>query len=166
MQTAAAVRQLLRERDPRLAVFSLGTTADLVSGAVATRRILLWIVVGFAAIGVVIALIGLYGTVAYMVTQRTRELGVRLALGATASEIRRLVLQRGLVLVAGGMALGAGGTFALRQAIASQLFGITAMSVQAIALAAVGFLLAATLACLVPAVRATRINPVTALRAE
>ena len=166
MQTAAAVRQLLRERDPRLAVFSLGTTADLVSGAVATRRILLWIVVGFAAIGVVIALIGLYGTVSYMVTQRTRELGVRLALGATASEIQRLVLRRGLVLVAGGIALGAGGTFALRQAIESQLFGITAMNVPAITLAAVGLLLAATLACLAPAVRATRINAVNALRAE
>ena len=163
MHTATTVRQLLRKRDPRLAVFSVATTADLVTSAVATRRLLLWLVSGFAVIGVVIALIGLYGTVAYMVAQRTRELGVRLALGATTSQIRRLVLQRGLLLVAAGIALGSAGTFVLRRGIEAQLFGITAMNAPAIAGALRPVIVVELCG---PALRATRINPVDALRAE
>ncbi len=103
LQTAGLVRQLLARRDPRLAVFSIQTTADLVSQAVATRRLLLWLVALFASVGLAVTLIGLYGTVSYIVAERTREVGVRLALGATTNQIRRMVLGRGLQLVAVGL---------------------------------------------------------------
>ena len=134
--------------------------------AVATRRLLLWMVTGFAFISVVIALIGLYGTVAYMVAQRTKEVGVRLALGATTPQIRWMVLGRGLQLVAGGVVCGLIGTFALRRSIDAQLFGITTMNLPALTASASALLVAAALACLVPAWRATRIDPVEALRIE
>ena len=166
VQVAAVVRQLLGERDPRLAVFAISTTADLVQRAVATRRLLLWMVTGFAFISVVIALIGLYGAVAYMVAQRTKEVGVRLALGATTPQIRWMVLGRGLQLVAGGVVCGLIGTFALRRSIDAQLFGITTMNPPALTASASALLVAAALACLAPAWRATRIDPVEALRIE
>ena len=87
-------------------------------------------------------------------------------LGATTSQIRRLVLQRGLLLVAAGIALGSAGTFVLRRGIEAQLFGITAMNAPAIAGASLGLLIVAGIACLAPALRAIRVNPVDALRAE
>jgi putative ABC transport system permease protein len=166
LQTVTMVRQLLRERDPRLAVFSVGTTAELVRSAVATRRLLLWLVIGFASVGVLITLIGLYGTVVYMVAQRTREVGVRLALGATCRQVWWMVLGRGLQLVAGGVGVGLIGTFALRRSIDAQLFGITTMNVPALFASASALLVVAALACLVLAWRATRIDPVEALRME
>ncbi|MGH9172917.1 MAG: FtsX-like permease family protein, partial [Vicinamibacterales bacterium] len=166
LQTAALVREVLAERDPRLALFSIRTTADLVSDAVATRRLLVWVVMAFAIVGIVVSLIGLYGTVACMVAERTRELGVRLALGATTTQIRRMVMRRGLQLVSSGVVVGLAGAFVLRQAIEAQLFGITAMNAPALAISAATLLVAAGVACLAPASRATRINPVDALRTE
>ncbi len=165
-QVARMVRQLLAERDPRLAVFAIRTTGDLVEGAVAGRRMLLLLVTVFAAVGLIVASIGLYGSVSYAVTQRTREVGVRLALGATSRQIRRMVLGSGLAIVAIGIAGGIVGLLALRRAIEAQLFGVTALNLWALAAAIVTLVVAATLACMVPARRATRINPVDALRAE
>jgi putative ABC transport system permease protein len=160
------VRQLLAERDPRLAVFSIRTTADLVEGAVASRRMLLLLVTTFAIVGLIIASVGLYGSVSYAVAQRTRELGVRLALGATTRQIRRMVLGSGLLIVGIGIAVGLLGLLGLRRPIEAQLFGVTALNPAALTAAVATMLAAATLACLVPARRATRINPVDALRAE
>ena len=94
------VRSLLADRDPRLAVFAVRSTDDLVSNAVTSRRLLLWLVAVFAAIGFAVALLGVYGIVACMVEERRRELGVRVALGATAANIHRLVVMHGLRLVA------------------------------------------------------------------
>jgi predicted permease len=166
LQTATLVRQLLARRDPRLAVFAVRTTADLVSAAVGTRRLLLWLVSIFAAIGVGMAVIGLYGTLSYMVAQRTREVGVRVALGATRFEIRRLVVGRGLRLTATGLAVGLVLAWTLRRAIEAQLFGVMATNVPALAIAALALVAAAFVACLAPAARALRVNPVDALRAE
>jgi predicted permease len=165
-QVARLVRQLLAERDPRLAVFSIRTTADLVEGAVASRRMLLLLVTTFAIVGLIIASVGLYGSVSYAVAQRTRELGVRLALGATTRQIRRMVLGSGLLIVGIGIAVGLLGLLGLRRPIEAQLFGVTALNPAALTAAVATMLAAATLACLVPARRATRINPVDALRAE
>jgi ABC-type antimicrobial peptide transport system permease subunit len=165
-QIAGIVRALLADRDPQLAVFAVQPMTAIVGAAVSTRRLLLAIVIAFASVGVFVALIGLYGTVAYMVAQRTREMGVRLALGASGRQIRRLVLRRGLQMVAGGIALGVAGGWTLRQTIESQLFGLTAMNVPALGAAALALLAAAATACLVPAIHAMRINPVEALKSE
>jgi predicted permease len=164
--TAGRVRGLLAERDPRLAVFAIRTMADVVSEAVATRRLLLWLVMFFAAVGLSVSLIGLYATLSYIVAQSTREVGVRLALGATTGELYRLVLWRGLKLVGVGLAVGLVAVLALGRAIDAQLVGMTSSNVPALALATGALLLAGAAASLVPAARAVRINPVEALKAE
>jgi predicted permease len=163
---ARLVRQLLAERDPRLAVFAVRTTADLVEGAVASRRMLLSLVIAFAAVGLIVASVGLYGSVSYALSQRTRELGVRLALGATTHQIRGMVLRNGMTIVATGIGAGTLGLIGLRRSLEAQLFGVTPLNVGALTAAVVTLVAATALACLVPARRATRINPVDALRAE
>jgi predicted permease len=162
-QVATLVRQILSARDPRLAVFQVRTAADLVAGAVSTRRLLLGLVTVFAIAGLTVALLGLYGTVSYMVALRTREIGVRLALGAPARSIRGAVLARGLGMVAAGIGLGAAGALLLRPVIDAQLTGMTT-NAAALSGAAVALILAALGACLLPAGRAMRINPVDALK--
>ena len=164
LQVAGLVRQLLAERDPRLAVFQIQTTQDLVSQAVSTRRLLLGLVTAFAMTGLAVALLGLYATLSYVVAQRTREVGVRLALGATTTAIRRQILARGLVMIAAGIAIGGAGVYLLRHVIDQQLAGMTTMNVPALAGAALALTLAGIAASLIPAQRATRINPVEALR--
>ena len=164
--TAGRVRRLLADRDPQLAVFSIRTMADLVSEAVATRRLLLWLVGFFAAVGLLVALVGLYATLSYIVAQSTREVGVRLALGATVGTLYRMVVGRGLKMVACGLGLGVIGVVTLGGAIESQLVGRTAINVPALLLAAAALLVAGIAACLAPAARAVGINPVDALKAE
>ncbi len=117
----------------------------------------------FAIAGLTVALLGLYGTVSYMVALRTREIGVRLALGAPARSIRGAVLARGLGMVAAGIGLGAAGALLLRPVIDAQLTGMTT-NAAALSGAAVALILAALGACLLPAGRAMRINPVDALK--
>ena len=134
--------------------------------AVSTRRAILWLVAGFAIVGFIVALVGLYGTVAYMVTQRTREMSLRMALGATQRDIGRLVLGYGLRLVGAGLAIGLLGAIALRGVIESQLFGVGATNGAVLAVAALGLTLAAAAACAVPARRALRTDPVATLRCD
>jgi predicted permease len=165
-QAAAMVRSLLADRDPRLAVFAIRSTDALVSNAVTSRRLLLWLVAVFAAIGLAVALLGVYGIVACMVEERRRELGVRVALGATAINIHRLVVMHGLRLVAAGLVLGVAGALALRRGIEAQLFSVSATNMPALLAVAAALLCAAALPCFVVSRRATRIDPVTALRTE
>ena len=135
---AAMVRSLLADRDPRLAVFAVRSTDDLVSNAVTSRRLLLWLVAVFAAIGFAVALLGVYGIVACMVEERRRELGVRVALGATAANIHHLVVMHGLRLVAGGLVLGVAGALLLRRGIEAQLFSVSATNTPALLAVAAG----------------------------
>lgn len=166
LHVTGVVRGLIAERDPRLALFAVRTGDELVSMAVATRRAMLWVVAGFAVVGFVVAIVGLYGTVAYMVAERTREMSVRVALGATARDISGLVFGYALRLVAVGLAVGLVGAIALRDVIESQLFGIAATNGAVLAAAAVGLTLAALGACAVPARRALRADPVATLRCD
>jgi putative ABC transport system permease protein len=166
LHTASLVRGVVAERDPQLAVFSVRTTADLVDGAVATRRTLFWLVTAFAVAGFAIAAIGLYGTLSYIVTQRTREVGVRLALGATTAQIHALVTKRAVQIVLGGIAIGLIAAFAARRIIESQLFGVTALDVPSLVVAVLALLGAALVASALPARRAMKVNPVDALRTE
>ncbi len=166
LHVAGVVRSVIAERDPRLALYAVRTTSDLVANAVSTRRLILWLVAGFAAIGCLIAVVGLYGTVSYMMAQRTREMSVRVALGATHTDIRRLVFGYGLRLVGAGLAVGLAGAIAMRGVIDSQLFGVHPTN--AAVLAATGLLLAAAaaIACALPAERALKADPVAALRCD
>jgi predicted permease len=163
---AGMIRSLLAERDPRLAVFAVRSTADLVAGAVAPRRLLLRLVAIFAASGLAVALLGVYGVVAVMITDRRRELGVRIALGASAGIIRRLVIGYGLRLVAVGLIIGLAGAMALGRFIESQLYGLPATDIPALAAAGAALVAAAAVPCLILSNRAARVDPVVALREE
>ncbi len=163
---AAMLRRLVSERDPRLAVFAIRTTDDLVADAVRPRRLMLWLVSAFALAGFAVALLGVYGVVACMVAERRREMGVRVALGASAASVWSLVVAHGLRLVAIGLALGIVAAVLLRQGIESQLYGVTATSIPALGGVALALLVAAAVPCAVVARRATRVDPVSALRSE
>ena len=117
----------------------------------------------FGAVALCLSAIGIYGVLAYLVTQRRREIGIRIALGSSARAIFELVLREGLLLIAGGFVLGAIGAIALRRSLESQLFGVS--SSDPVVLAAVTAILAvvALVACALPARRATRIDPIVAL---
>ena len=144
---AATVRSVLSRRDPRLAVFAIQSTDDIVSSAVATRRLLLWLVAAFAVAGFAVAILGVYGTVSCMIEERRREIGVRVALGASAASIHQLVLTHGFKLVTAGLAVGVIGALALRRGIESQLFGVSPTNVPALAGVAIALLIAAAVPC-------------------
>jgi predicted permease len=164
--TAAMVRSVLARHDDRLAVFAVRSTDDLVSNAVATRRLLLWLVSAFAVAGFGMALLGVYGIVACLVAERQREIGVRVALGATATRIHQLVMMHGLKFVGAGVVIGMAAAIALRRAIESQLFGISATNAAALVAVAAALLAAAALPCFIVSRRATTLDPMRSLRSE
>ncbi|MGH9221094.1 MAG: ADOP family duplicated permease [Vicinamibacterales bacterium] len=163
---ASTVRATLARRDARLAVFAVRSTDEIVSGAVAARRLLLWLVGVFAIAGFALALLGVYGIVACLVAERQREIGVRMALGATTANIHQLILGHGLKVAVTGLGGGLLAALALRRAIASQLFGIEPTNATALAAVAFGLLLAVTVPCVIVSQRATRLDPMRALRSE
>jgi ABC-type antimicrobial peptide transport system permease subunit len=128
-----------------------------------SRRSPVMLSLAFGAIALFLSAIGIYGVLAYSVTQRTKEIGIRIALGSSAREIVELVMREGVALVAIGLVAGFAGAFAVRQTLQSQLFGISAGDPAVVA--TVSLLLAgvALAACLLPARRATRIDPIIAL---
>ncbi len=136
--------------------------ADFVSG----RRFNMNLFVFFAGIALLLSLIGIYGVLSFVVSQRTREVGIRMALGAQRRDVLRDVLRHGLQLALPGIVLGLAGAWGVSRLLQSQLFGVTTTDSISYAASALLLLLAAVAACLVPARRATRINPVEALRAE
>ena len=120
----------------------------------------------FAAIALLLAAVGIYGLIAYSVAQRTHEIGVRMALGAARADVVRMVVRQGARLAAIGIALGLGGALALTRLLKTMLFGIGVTDALTFAAAPLGMMLVVLLATFVPAIRATRISPVVALRYE
>jgi putative ABC transport system permease protein len=161
-----AVRREVGAADKELAVFNVATMEQLLADSVALRRFSMLLLGVFAAVAVALAGVGIYGVISYSVAQRTREIGVRVALGAQRRDVLRLVLGRGLGLVGAGIALGLAGALAVTHVISSLLFGVGARD--PLTFAAVAALLAfvALLACLAPARRATKVDPMVALRYE
>ena len=120
----------------------------------------------FGVVAAVLAAIGIYGVVAYTVTQRTREIGIRMALGASSGNVFKLVVRQALLLVLIGLVLGLAGSFALTRYIGNQLYGVTATDPATFASVSVGLLLVAVLASLIPTRRAVTVDPTVALRYE
>ncbi|HMF93117.1 MAG TPA: ABC transporter permease [Vicinamibacterales bacterium] len=160
---ATALRDVVAGLDRELPLYDLQTMAERADKSLVTRRSPMVLSLAFGAVALFLSAIGIYGVLAYLVTQRTKEIGIRIALGSSARGVFELVLREGLLLIAAGFAFGAVGAFALRRTMASQLFGVSAGD--PIVLAAVTLLLAivAIAACAVPARRATRIDPIVAL---
>ena len=163
---AGAIRAEIRRLDPELPLPRFRSMDEIVSASVAQRRFQLTLVLLFAAIALGLASLGIYGVVSYSVAQRRGEMGIRMALGATGSDLRRLVLRQGLAPVVIGLAAGLAGALAAGRVLSGLLFGVSStdpltMSVVAAVLLAVG-----AAACYVPALRATRSDPLVALRYE
>jgi predicted permease len=159
-------RAALAKVDPGLAIAIPQSMDAIVAQAVGQTRLMTWLLGIFAGVALLLASIGIYGAVAYSVAQRTTEIGVRMALGAQTRDVLQLVVRQGMAPVVGGLAIGVAATFALSRLIAAQLYQVSAHNPLLLIGAAILLMIAALLACLLPARRATRVNPVQALRAE
>jgi putative ABC transport system permease protein len=161
---AAGIRPALRALDAEVPVAEIRTMDDVVSASVTDRRLNALLIGAFGALALLLAAIGVYGVMAFTVTQRTREIGVRMALGASRGSVLSLVVGQGLRLVAGGIAIGIAGALAAGGGLAHLLFDVDPRDATILALAPIVLLLAGALASYVPARRAMRVDPVRALR--
>jgi putative ABC transport system permease protein len=162
----SSIVSIVREQDPLLAVADIRTMEQVISDSVAERRLTMLMLVIFATAALVLAAVGVYGVIAYSITQRTQEIGIRMALGATHQDVLRMVIGEALTLTTAGVAIGAFGAFLLTRLMRQLLFGV--QPGDPVTLVAVGALLAtvAVGASYVPGRRAARVDPVVALRAE
>jgi len=166
MALAEAVRRELAAVDPGVAAADIRPSGSYLEAATATRRFSLELLAGFAALALLMAAVGIYGVVSYTVAQRTREIGVRLALGAEVRDIVRMVLSEGLRRTGAGVALGLAGAIAASRAVRGLLYGVGTTDPATYA-AVIALLVVVTVAaCLVPAWRASRVDPLLALRTE
>ena len=163
---SSAVRDAVHAVDPTQPVFNTSTLADRMGKAAQSRRTPVMLLSVFGGLAMILAMLGVYGVLAFSVAQRTTEFGVRMALGATAGDIASLVLRMGFVLIGAGIAIGLGGYVALNRLVESLLFGTTSLDPLMLAAAPLILALVAAAACLMPALRATRISPVAALRGD
>jgi putative ABC transport system permease protein len=161
-----AIRDVVRRLEPRAAISDLSTLEDGLARSVGPRRFNLYLLGAFAGVALALAAIGLFGVMAYLVSQRTREIGVRLALGASRRAIFGAIVGRGMVLASLGAAIGVGAAFWLTRAMTTLLYAVSATDPATFAAVPLLLLVIALLACYVPARRAMRVDPVTALRAE
>jgi predicted permease len=161
-----SVLRALRELNPNQPAAEFRPIRTIVDRAVSPRRFFMLLVAAFAGLGLLIATLGIYGVISYSVTQRTPEIGIRMALGATVGQVRSLVLASTLRLAGGGMLLGALLSLALSQVVASLLFATSPWDAPAYLGMALTLLLVALIAGYIPARRASRIEPMKALRAE
>ncbi|MFY9727926.1 MAG: ABC transporter permease [Bryobacteraceae bacterium] len=163
---AGAIRHEIRRLDPEMPVPAFQTLDQLVDESVAQRRFQLELVLLFAVAALALAAVGVYGVVAQLVSQRTNEIGIRMALGAHAGDVRRMVLLEGLGPVAAGLAAGFAAALLAGRLVSGLLFGVRATDPLTFGAVAAVLLAAALAACLIPARRATRIDPLEALRYE
>jgi putative ABC transport system permease protein len=157
---------VLRELDQSVPVYDVATMASLIDKSAAERLFVMRLLAGFAIVAVLLAAIGLYGVVSYGVAQRTREVGVRVALGAQRRDVLRLVLSGGLSLIGAGVALGLAAAFMTTRLLGALVFGVSPVDPLTFAAAATLLTVVALLAHWVPVRRALRIDPASALRAE
>ncbi len=161
-----AIQAAIREVDKDQPVYQIQTIDELIGSTVSTRRFALTILILFAVLALVLAVSGIYGVISYSVTQRTQEIGIRMALGARAADVLRLVLVQFMRLTVVGVVLGLVAAYALTRLMTSLLFGVTATDSMTFILVPISLSLVALIACLIPARRATRVDPLVALRYE
>jgi putative ABC transport system permease protein len=163
---AGSVREALRSVDKGVATYNLRTMNDLISTSAAPRRLPMLLLTAFAGVAMLLAMLGIYGITSYYVTQRTHEIGVRMALGAQIGDVLKLVLRRAMLLVVVGVGLGLAGAFAVTRYLETLLFGVKPIDVITFAAVALVLVAVALVASLIPARRATKVDPLNALRYE
>jgi putative ABC transport system permease protein len=163
---APAVRGVIRSLDPQQPIGEISTMESLLSVSVARARFSASLLTVFSIVALVMAAVGIYGVMSYTVLQRTHEIGVRMALGAQRADVLNLVLKKGIVLGAVGVVVGLAASFALTRLIATLLFEVTTTDARTFAAVAAGLFLITLLACYLPARRATKVDPLKALRYE
>jgi putative ABC transport system permease protein len=166
LASVASVRSQVLAVDNNQPIYDVKTLAQRVSEATAVSRSLTLLFSAFALLALVLGSVGIYGIVSYAVTQRTQEIGIRMAVGARAADILGLILKHGVVLVFSGVVIGIAGALALTRFLASLLFGVTPTDAITFVVVSVLFFLVATVASFIPARRATRVDPLKALRYE
>ncbi len=166
LSLAAAAQKEIESLDQDLPVANIRTMDQIVSTSLEQRRLTMGLFIGFAVIALFLAAIGVYGVVSYSVTQRTHELGIRVALGARWVDVLRLILNQGFVLAAIGVIAGVGAALALTRLMRSLLFQVGTTDVATFVSVATALVVVVLLACYVPARRATKVDPLEALRSE
>jgi putative ABC transport system permease protein len=166
MAISSTLRRLIRELDPQLALSAFRTMDDVVTDSLEQRRFQLALVLLFAAAGMLLASLGIYGVVSYSVAQRTNEMGIRLALGALPGDIRRLVITQGFTPVLVGLGIGVFGSVGVGRLLGTLLFGVRPSDPLTLAVVIAAFVVVALAAMYVPAQRAIRVDPVQALRQD
>ena len=166
MNVVSAVKQAVQAVDKDQPLAQVKTMEQLLSESVGQRRLSMLLLGLFATIALVLASIGIYGVMSYSVAQRAHEIGIRMALGAARGNVLQLVMRQGMSLVVIGLALGILGAMAVTRLLATQLFGVEPTDPATFTLVAIGLALVALVATLVPALRATRVDPLVALRQE
>jgi len=162
----AAVRREVQALDPHLPVYNLGTLAQQKDGSLYAERLAATLLTLFGLLALSLAAVGIYGVLSYAVTERTREMGVRLALGARPRDLLRLVVGQGLTLTLIGLVIGVGASFAMTRLIEKLLYGVSATDPLTFVVIPLLLTFVALVACWMPARRATRVDPLVALRYE
>jgi predicted permease len=160
------VAREVRQVDPNVPLYAVRTMTEIIDAAMAQRRFLMRLLVVFGAIATALALLGIYGVMAYSVSQRTREIGIRMAIGARQVDVSRMVMRRGMALTGAGVLLGIAASLGLAKLIESQLFGVESSDPLTLASVLTLMTAVAAAAAYVPARRAARVDPVVALRAQ
>jgi predicted lysophospholipase L1 biosynthesis ABC-type transport system permease subunit len=163
---AASIRAAVRAADPSIAVFGVTPMNELIGTQTAPYRFVMWLMGVFATVALSLAMIGIYGVMSYLVAQRTREIGIRVALGAERHAVMGLILRRSAALTGIGLGAGLASAFAVARFLGVMLFGVAPFDPATFIAVALLFGLVALAASSVPALRATRIDPLVALRAE
>jgi len=163
---AGAVRTEIRAVDKGVVIYNVKTLADVVAIAAAPRRTPMLLLSSIAGVAMLLAMLGIYGVTAYYVTQRTHEIGVRIALGARMSDVLMLVLSRGVIFALIGIAIGMAGAFGLTRYLSTLLFGVQPLDLMTFLGVAATLIIVALLACVIPARKAAKVDPLVALRYE
>jgi len=162
---AAEARGAVRLADPQLAITGMQAMTDIMATSIAPTRASMLLLVIFAGVAMVMAAVGVFGVMSYAVTLRAREMGIRIALGANPSEVRRMIVLSGLRQAAGGVVLGLAGAMWLTRLMDSMLYGVRPADPLTLASVSALLIAVALIACYLPARRATRVDPVSVLRA-
>ncbi|HVF89035.1 MAG TPA: FtsX-like permease family protein, partial [Blastocatellia bacterium] len=163
---ASAIRQEVMAVDPNQPVYNVQTMEKVISESFSDRRLNMMLLSIFAGVALILAMVGIYSVMSYTVAQATREIGIRMALGARAVDVLKLIVGRGLGLALVGVILGVAGAFALTRFLSSLLFGVTSTDPLTFIVVSGLLLLVAIVSSYLPARRATRVDPMRALRYE